>query len=370
MNPFKYGQVVNAEDFCPRPVLMKQVVEFIKTGQNIVLQGERRTGKTSLVFEAVRQLKKRSILYIDLLEIKDTDDLCKRMVKAIISLERKSGFLDKILRTLAQLRPVISIDPLTGEPSISLDAATSLKQDSIDGILDLVDDIYKRRALVVMFDEFQDIINLRSSKEALAALRSKIQFQGSIPYIFAGSVRNQMHDIFSNPDSPFFKSAIPLEVGPLDREHFKKFLKEKFATGKRTVDDDVLDTGFEITGDLPGDIQQYCGALWDTTPEKAGISRQSIPEAMRLIFSRESKGYESVLVLLTSNQLHCLVGLARFGGAKPFSGAFLQGIGIPSPASVKKALHRLVQLKIIYRHSGEFKFINPFLKEWLLWKNL
>ena len=125
MNPFKYGQVVKAEDFCHRPVLMKQVVDSIKTGQNIVLQGERRTGKTSLVYEAVRQLKKRSILYIDLLEIKDTDDLCKRMVKAIISLEQKSGFLDKILRTLAQLRPVISIDPLTGDPSISLDAATA-----------------------------------------------------------------------------------------------------------------------------------------------------------------------------------------------------------------------------------------------------
>lgn len=370
MNPFKYGQVVSADDFCPRPVLMKQVVESIKAGQNIVLQGERRTGKTSLVYEAVRQLRKRSILYIDLLEAKDTDDLCKRMVKAIISLEQQSGFLDKILRALTQLRPTVSVDPLTGEPSISLDAAVSLKPDSIDGILDLVGSIYKRKALVVMFDEFQDILNLRSSKETLAALRSKIQFHGSIPYVFAGSVRNQMLDIFSNPDSPFFKSAFPFEIGPLDREEFRTFLKNKFAEGKRKVDDEVLDTGFKITGDLPGDVQQYCGALWDTTSENEYIGMQSVPAAMHLIFSRESKGYESVLVLLTAHQLRCLVGLARFGGVAPFSGAFLQGIGIPIPASVKKALHRLVQLKVIYRHSGEFKFVNPFLKAWLLWKNL
>lgn len=370
MNPFKYGQVVSANDFCPRPGLMKQVAESIRAGQNIVLQGERRTGKTSLVYEAVRQLKKRSILYIDLLEVKDADDLCKRIVKAIISLEQKSGFLDKILRTLAQLRPTVSVDPLTGEPSISLDAAVSLKPDSIDGILDLVKNIHKRKALVVMFDEFQDILNLRSSKETLAALRSKVQFHGSIPYVFAGSVRNQMHDIFSNPDSPFFKSAIPLEVGPLDREQFKKFLKTKFAKGKRSVDDDVLDTGFELAGDLPGDVQQYCGALWDTTSEKEHIDKHAILGAMHLIFSRESKGYESVLVQLTAHQLRCLVGLARFGGASPFSGAFLQRVGIPNPASVKKALQRLVQLKVIYRHAGEFKFVNPFLKAWLLWKNL
>lgn len=117
-------------------------------------------------------------------------------------------------------------------------------------------------------------------------------------------------------------------------------------------------------------MQQYCGALWDTTSENADIDTQSIPGAMLLIFSRESKGYESVLVQLTAHQLRCLVGLARFGGKSPFSGAFLKGVGIPSPASVKKALHRLVQLKVIYRHSGEFKFVNPFLKAWLLWKNL
>jgi hypothetical protein len=333
------------------------------------LQGERRTGKTSLIYEAVRQLKKRSILYIDLLETKDTDDLCKRMVKSIISREQQSGLLDKILRKLAQLRPTVSIDPLTGEPAISLDAAVTLQPDSIDGILNLVSGIHKRKALVVMFDEFQDILNLRSSKETLAALRSKIQFQGNIPYVFAGSVRNQMHSIFSSPDSPFFKSAIPIEVGPLDREQFKGFLKKKFSAGKRTMDNDVLETGFEIADNLPGDIQQYCGALWDTTSDKDHIDKQAIPEAMHLIFSRESKGYESVLVQLTAHQLRCLVGLARFGGASPFSGAFLQGVGISSPSSVKKALHRLVQLKVIYRHSGEFKFVNPFLRAWLLWKN-
>ena len=370
MNPFKYGQVVSADDFCPRPTLMKQIEEAIKSGQNIVLQGERRTGKTSLIHETVRRLKRRSMLYIDLLEIKDSDDLCKRMVKAIISLERQSGFLDRILRALAHLRPTVSVDPLTGEPSISLDAAVSLKPDSIDGILDLVEDIHKRTPLVVMFDECQDILNLRSSKQTLAALRSKIQFHNRIPYVFAGSIRNRMLDIFTDPDSPFFKSAIPVEVGPLDRDHFKKFIKMKFATGRRTVNEDVLDTGFEVTDDLPGDMQQYCGALWDTTDDKARINSLAIPQAMRLIFSRESKNYESILVQLTAHQVRCLVGLARLGGGAPYSGSFLRGIGIASPASVKKALHRLTQLKIIFRRGDEYRFVNPFFKAWLLWKNL
>ena len=51
------------------------------------------------------------------------------------------------------------------------------------------------------------------------------------------------------------------------------------------------------------------------------------------------------------------------------STAFIQGVGITGPTSIKKALNRLVQLKVVYRHEGEYKFVNPFFKTWLLWKN-
>jgi hypothetical protein len=73
------------------------------------------------------------------------------------------------------------------------------------------------------------------------------------------------------------------------------------------------------------------------------------------------------------------------GGKAALSAAFIQGVGITGPASIKKALNRLVQLKVVYRHEprvvpplrevgtmqgrGEYKFVNPFFKTWLLWKN-
>ncbi len=31
-------------------------------------------------------------------------------------------------------------------------------------------------------------------------------------------------------------------------------------------------------------------------------------------------------------------------------------------------MNRLVQIKAIYRHQSEYKFINPFFKLWFLWK--
>ncbi len=369
MNPFKYGRVVGAEDFCPRPALLAQMTAFIKSGQNVVLQGERRMGKTSLIHETLRRLKNRRMLYVDLLEIKTADDLCRRMVKALVSMEQRAGLLEKILKSLAQLRPVVSFDSLTGHPSVTLDAAVTLQPDSIDSILDLADEIHKKKPLVAVFDEFQDILNISDARETLALLRSKIQFHRTLPYIFAGSVRNQMADIFTDPDSPFFKSAVSIDVGPLDGAAFGKFIVDKFALGKRTIGKELILKLQDIAESVPGDIQELCGALWETTSHGESISTAHIGPALELIYSREAKGYETALVQLSGQQLKCLVGLARLGGKSPQSSAFVQGAGFTLPASVKKALTRLIQLKIVYRLQGEYKFVNPFFKSWLLWKN-
>lgn len=369
MNPFKYGRVVSAEDFCPRLKLMGELAAFIKSGQNVVLQGERRIGKTSLICETVKNIKRRRMLYVDLLEIKTTDDLCRRIIRALISLEQQAGLLEKIFKSLAQLRPTISFDSLTGQPSVSLDAAIKLRPDSIDGLLDLLVQSHKKKSLVVVFDEFQDVLNLPDSKETLAILRSKIQFHKSIPYIFAGSVRNKMVEIFTDSDSAFFKSAIPMEIGPLETKIFLQFLVKKFASGKRTLENGVLEKVVEIAENVPGDVQELCGALWENSSYKGKIFNTDIAAALELIYSREAKGYETQLVQLTGQQLKCLVGLARMSGKNTMSSAFVQSIGFSLPASVSKALNRMVQLKIIYRHQGEYKFVNPFFKSWLLWKN-
>lgn len=67
-------------------------------------------------------------------------------------------------------------------PTVSFDASVEMKANSIPEVLTLIESLGKKRRLVVVLDEFQDILNLEGSHEALALLRSKIQFQSDIPY--------------------------------------------------------------------------------------------------------------------------------------------------------------------------------------------
>ena len=38
MNPFKYGSTVSGEYFCRRPELARTLAEYVKSGQNVVMQ--------------------------------------------------------------------------------------------------------------------------------------------------------------------------------------------------------------------------------------------------------------------------------------------------------------------------------------------
>ncbi|MBC2744966.1 MAG: ATP-binding protein [Desulfosarcina sp.] len=369
MNPFKYGQIVKGSDFCRRPELEKNLANQIRRGQNVYIQGERRTGKSSLVWETVRRLKKPRIVYIDLLETKTSDDLIRRMVTGVISLERSRGIISKVLQKLAYLRPMASIDPLSGMPTLALDASVQLKPESISGVLDLISDCQlKTKPLVVVFDEFQDILNLKDAAETLAQLRSKLQFQVDIPYLFAGSVRNKMNTIFYDPDSAFFKSAIPIDVGPLNKVEFQTFIADKFKTGKRKITTNAMGRIFDICFNVAGDIQQLCSALWDTTSYGNNIGNKQIPYALEQIFAHESKGYETILQVISGLQLNFLTGMARLGGHAPTSSKFLKQSGISQASSAQSALKRLMDLKVVFKHENRYRFVNPFFRAWLLYK--
>ena len=65
-NPFKYGCVVSGDHFCERRKAERELRGFIKAGQNVFVQGERRMGKTSLVRKAIAGVRGERLVYVDL----------------------------------------------------------------------------------------------------------------------------------------------------------------------------------------------------------------------------------------------------------------------------------------------------------------
>jgi len=365
VNPFKHGQIVTGKDFCGRKEEVRVLRERIAAGQNVVLYGERRCGKSSLVAEAVRTSRNRKAVFVDFLNVRSADDVCKRIAAGILKLEKAETAFRKIGKSLAALRPKLTLDPLTGSPSLGFEAGVRVDADTVVGALSLLEELSRTRRLVVVFDEFQGLLGVSESDQILALMRGEIQRQGKLCYIFAGSVRHDMYAIFSDPDSPFFKSATIMDVSVLERDVFTRFLAERFASGKRTLSAPAVDLLFASVSDVPGDVQHVCEAIWDTTNEKQVITPDRVRNGIRRILDQYDEHFQTILTGLTEFQIRCLATVAWVGGDHINSSAFLRHGAFTNASSVKSAVRRLCRLGILIARGRSYRFINPFLAAWL-----
>ena len=365
MNPFKYGCTVRGDYFCPRPLLQKELASRIESGQNVVIQGERRTGKTSLVLETVRSMKGVSLFNADFLGIRDVAALCNRLVGAFAKLETSDGWFAKALRSIGNLRPTVSINPSSGEPTISVDTRIAAMPTSLESVLDLLVAQTKKKRVCVVFDEFQDILDIEGGDEVLAVLRSRMQLDPDTPYVFLGSVRNRMTDIFWSPKSPFFHSAAALKVGNIDDDDFYVFLKGRFATGRRKFSRALYDQVSLLAHKTPGFVQEFCDALWQISEQGEALEARHLDAALTTIFAREQDHYVVFVKRLTALQAHVLKTIAILGGKSPYSERFLEMVGKHNASSVKKALTKLEREDLIYQYEDECRFVNPFFGEWV-----
>ena len=365
MKPFEFGCVVKGDVFCPRPEIESILTSNMESGQNTVVVGERRMGKTSLIMSAFSKTRKSRLLYVDLLNIRTIADFCDRVASAASRMGKGLGFIQKTLSFLVRLRPTLSVDPYNGMPVVSVDSRLAEHVSSIEDIVAMIEKFSKKERVVVVFDEFQEILKLDNPEQVLATLRSRIQFLSETCFVYSGSVRRDMVRMFIDYKSPFYKSAATLNVGAIDDDRFIDFLQSRFAVGGRKVARELLLKVLEAANRVSGDVQQLCDAMLMETDGTTELSESDIGKGIERILKQESSAFELQTENLSKYQMKALRGVAKFGGKKVFSAEFIERAGLSSAPTAKRALGALVDHGILYCHEKEYKIFNPFLKEWV-----
>jgi len=366
MNPFVYGKIVENEAFCPRDALISELGGCFESGQNTVLFGRRRVGKSSLVLAAGKHFPKRLLFRVDLFFTKDTAMFLEYCSNALFSFQnQRKGMFEEILSALKRVRPRIELDSNTGAPSLSFGlsgADPALLLHTVDDFFDYLGNAFGKNQLIVCFDEFQSILEYPEPEALLAKIRSKVQYH-PFPYVFTGSDRSGLKTVFTRPKSPFYKSVRPIEVPSIPRKDFQPFLQKKFADGERTVSAEVWNELFSL--EIPGDIQQLCAALWENSSAGDSLVKNVLPAAWGQIFAQEIEGFRSLLGELTALQLRVLKQIAKTGTENLYSLDSQQAIGA-SASSIRRSLTALTAKWILAKDDGAVYFNNPFLRQFLL----
>ena len=335
MNPFKYGCVVEGENFCARKNAELQLRRFAESGQNVVVQGARRMGKSSLVRKAISEMRGEKLIYIDLYYIGSMADLCSRVMAGIARMNDKMSFIRKVMALVSHLRPTLSFSTTDGSPILSVDAHAADMPESLQTVMDMLAKLAAEGKTCIVFDEFQDILRLPDASRILAEMRGAIQLQPNVPYFFLGSVRHDMMSIFSSPKSPFFKSAAAFEVDAINQDDFTAFIVRRFTAGHRKISAETAARLIGFADSVSGDVQELCA------------------------------GFEKSISRLTPTQIAVLKGIAAVDGAKIYSSRFLESIRIPSTGTVKKAVKRLADDELVYEWQRSWRFVDPFFREWV-----
>jgi len=362
MIPFHTGMRVTGSEFCGRSKELDDLRQYMKSAGRVYLIGERRIGKTSLIFEALRVIKGYNAIYIDLMAVKTVSDVVQQIASALVKAEKRQSKVMTLLKELAHLQPHLTIDPITNAPFVGFSPGSGNKPETLAGVFSLLETSEKT---IVVFDEFQDILKIPSENSLLARLRGLVQHQELNSFVFCGSIRHSMEEIFSQADSPFFNMAMRLYLGPLDRSDFRSFLKKKFATGGRKLEKGLLDTIIELCGDNPGAVQRFCTALWQATDRDQTITAADLKDAWQKLFSMQSEQYGMIMQGLSAQQAQTLKALADSGGNSNLGQDLIVLTGIPLQTSVHKALQGLISKRIVQKEGTVYRIGDPFLTIWL-----
>ena len=368
-NPFVYGSVVSGANYLARKELETKLTDNILSGQNTVLQGERRVGKTSLAINVAQKAKKRSLIMVDFLLLSDAREIVAELVSAAMRASEEAGVLKAAARSLAKLRPTMSFDAITGAPtfSISSDIPRGREIERLSDALDGIHLLSKHRPLIILFDEFQSVKNMAGADKLLATLRSRIQLQQKVPYIFSGSDRTQINDIFTSPSSPFYKSAQTLTVETFESDSMWNFVRERFGDTGISMAPSFRDYFKDSDISLPGDIQQVCNFAWNRikVAGRKKAEEQDAYSAIGDIIKAEEASFQNLLHLLSPSQRKLIRAIAHFGGKSIYAAEFMQSSNINSSSAITKAANQLLKKRLVTKADGAWKIWNPFFRIWL-----
>ena len=312
-NPFLTYGYNGPEYFCDRVEETKRLTSLLMNGNHVALMSPRRMGKTGLIRHCFAQQELQNDYYLFLVDIyatKSLSELIYELGRVILSVlkskERKAW--ERFIQVVDSLRTGITLDAL-GQPSWNLQIGDiQSPKVSLDEIFQYLGSADK--PCIVAIDEFQTIMDY-PEQNVEALLRTYIQDCNNARFIFSGSKRHMMGEMFSSPARPFYQSASTLSLKPI------------------------------------------CGI-------------KDVDVAINYAIEEKDDTYQDLLARLSAKQKALLIALAHAGkNAKPTSGEFIKKYHLSSASAVQRCLSALQEKDIITNHTGNYYIYDYFLYYWL-----
>ncbi len=373
-NPFTFGDLALDEAFTDREDEVAELASDMRNGQNVLIYAPRRYGKSSLVLRAAQEALRQKALvgYCDLMKIPNKERLAAALAKTIYAdiaspvgqaFERAA----ELFRSL-RVRPTMEVDPSDGSLRFSFQTGRRRSDidETIERLLELLGELAadRKRRVVMIFDEFQEIISLDPKFPNL--MRAVFQTQPEVSHVYLGSKRHILERIFNDKNEPFWRSAKQLEIGMIPPAKFGPFLRDRFAASGKGITPDGLEHLLAVSGGHPYGTQELAYFVWELIPPGGDAGVADIETAVSRVLRSENNHFAQLWDEAPHPQRLVMLALADDPTASIYSADYHQRHELPANPTLQTALAGLIRKEIAGRGpDGEYRVIEPFLAEWL-----
>ncbi|MBY0545118.1 MAG: ATP-binding protein [Gammaproteobacteria bacterium] len=350
--------------FCNRQNELARLMHNIENVNPTLIISPRRYGKTSLVLNAFSKIK-IPYTHIDFYKELSEADIEKAILNGIADLlgkmEKTPQKLLKLIREFFSDMQVKIVLEDVGV-SVSINRQEKKQADNIHKALEKLHALAQSRKTKLIFymDEFQILGEICSNYSIEAAIRESAQKSSHVAYIFSGSSRHLMEEMFYDKKRPFYKLCDTIHLNRISVEnyipHLQKAAMEKW---QKSLDEKTIECLFKLTERHPYYINKICSTLWlSNYPTEADVMN------VWLAYTLENRSVtERELELLTINQRKLLIIIANDQLSKePYEKDFSSLIQM-QPSSTRRALKTL-QLKdyIFIDSEKRYRVVDPLIK--------
>ena len=369
-NPFVTNGYAGPEYFCDRVEETALLTNLLTNGNDIALMSPRRVGKTDLIKHCFHQDGIRDNYYCFLIDIYATNsfrDFVNVFGKSILDALRPRGrrVWEVFLNMLLSVRSEITFD-INGNPVWGMGVGSMTPpQTTLDEIFAYLREADKH--CLVAIDEFQQILYYNDDKNVEAALRTQIQKCPNANFVFAGSQRHLMSQMFLSPSRPFYQSVVPMSLYPISFDRYWAFAEPQFAkNGDRQISYEVVDEVYHRFEGVTANVQRIMNMLYMLTPKGERCEVDMIDKAIDLYLQLSSEYYAELLRQMPEKQRNVFLAIAAEGQVNSISsGKFVQKYHLPSASSVVSAVKGLLEKDFITQTDNVYHVYDRFFQLWL-----
>jgi hypothetical protein len=365
-NPFT-TRVAGGPDFCDRTEELAGLERLVHDGQSIVLSSPRRYGKTSLVLHLQEHLREQEFLtvYVDFFSVLSEQDFVTKLAKAVVTGIGRGASPDSFRNRLADLFRSFTVTFEARPEGIVVSAALAPGTSPSAALDDVMESLFSyveknNRKACCVFDEFQEITTLPESKRIEGTLRSHTQMHKSISFIYVGSRRQLLMDMFGK-NRPFYGSSRFMTLNSISSDEFVPYIVQKFSESGRTCSPDVASLIYEHVAGYPSYVQRLAALAWDMT--EAICTKDIVEASWNALLDDATALFEATWTGLSPVQRRALTSIAIEPTSQPSAYEYLQRYHVPA-SSMQKAIEALKLLDLV-QYDKEWHLVDPVMTAWL-----